>query len=82
MAIIHVNSHTIRANQKLPVNERKPPLSIRRTRSAKAEAVWWADIHDKDGKIVATVTYQPEKPLSCGARVWIETKYPVSQDPF
>lgn len=26
-----------------------------------------------DGKIVASVVYRPDKPLSCGARVWIET---------
>ncbi len=28
---------------------------------------------DKDGNIVASVVYSPDKPLSCGARVWIET---------
>lgn len=25
------------------------------------------------GEVVARVVYSPDKPLSCGARVWIET---------
>ena len=29
---------------------------------------------DKDGDEVATIVYSPDKPLSCGARVWIETR--------
>jgi len=32
---------------------------------------------DKDGNEVARIVYQPEKPLSCGARVWIETQLEV-----
>jgi hypothetical protein len=27
--------------------------------------------------VVARVVYQPDKPLSCGARVWIETDHAV-----
>jgi hypothetical protein len=30
-----------------------------------------------DGKVVARVVYSPDKPLSCGARVWIETEADV-----
>ena len=30
-------------------------------------------IRDKDGNEVARVVYRPHKPLSCGARCWIET---------
>ena len=73
MSIIHVNSHTIRSNQK--TGDRKPPLSIRRTRSGKAEPASMVGIFDKDGALVGTVVYQPEHPLQCGARVWIETTY-------
>ena len=28
----------------------------------------------------STVIYSPDKPLSCGARVWIETEAPVTVD--
>ena len=28
----------------------------------------------KHGKEVARVVYSPHKPLSCGARVWVETQ--------
>ena len=31
-------------------------------------------IFDENGKEAARVVYRPDKPLSCGARVWIETK--------
>lgn len=30
-----------------------------------------------DGQVVATVVYRPDKPLSCGAKVWIETEKEV-----
>ena len=33
-----------------------------------------AVLYDKNNNPVATVIYRPEKPLSCGARVWIETQ--------
>jgi len=32
-----------------------------------------AVIYGQDGKEAAKVVYSPEKPLSCGAKVWIET---------
>ena len=28
---------------------------------------------DKDGNEIARVVYSPDKPLECGAKVWIET---------
>ena len=36
-----------------------------------------AVIKDKDGVVVAEIKYQPDDPLSCGARVWIETECEV-----
>ena len=35
------------------------------------------DIIDADGEIVASVIYSPDKPLKCGAKVWIETTLQV-----
>jgi hypothetical protein len=36
-----------------------------------------AIIYDKDGEVAAKVIYSPDKPLPCGARVWIETQNKV-----
>jgi hypothetical protein len=61
---IHVNQHKIRANKKHGTNE--PVISIktgnRNTYCNKVEICG-----------PSTVVYSPCKPLSCGARVWIET---------
>ena len=32
-----------------------------------------AVIYGQDGKEAAKIIYSPNKPLSCGAKVWIET---------
>ena len=61
--IVHVNQHVIRRNVK--TGEREPPITVRRGRkTTRAHAV----------EIVgpARVVYSPDKPLSCGARLWIE----------
>jgi hypothetical protein len=65
---IHVNQHLIRRNAKF--NEDAPPLTVKTSRgNYRAHAV------DIDGP--AKVVYRPSSPLSCGARVWIETLAPV-----
>lgn len=74
--IIHVNSNTIKSNRKH--HKVDPPLSVRRSRSAKAVYCDEVLIHDADGQVVAKVVYQPENPLSCGAQVWIDTIHPVT----
>lgn len=61
---VHVNQHVIRANQKS--GERLPPLRVK-TSSANIAAQEIAI----DGP--CRVVYRPDSPLSCGARVWIET---------
>ena len=75
MTIIHVNSNTIRSNKKHGKTE--PPLSIRKTRSARAEYAQEIELRDNAGNVVARVVYQPDTPLSCGAQVWIETDLKV-----
>ena len=71
--IIHVNQHVIRKNLKEPDNI-QPPLTVKtyknNTYASQADIV-------KDGEVVASIIYRPDKPLSCGARVWIETKEEV-----
>jgi hypothetical protein len=36
-----------------------------------------ATILSNDGTEVATIIYSPDKPLPCGAKVWIETELEV-----
>lgn len=61
--IIHVNQHIIRKRE-------ANPLTIKtykdNTKAKEADIV-------VDGKVVASIVYRPHAPLSCGARVWIET---------
>ena len=71
--IIHVNQHIIRRNKKH--NENNPVLTVKTYKSNKYAHT--AEITDNKGKVVARVVYRPEKPLSCGAHVWIETECKV-----
>ena len=69
---IHVNQHNIRANAKgadLPVITVKDYRQNRRANRA--------EIIGPDGSVVAVIVYSPDKPLSCGARVWVETDLEV-----
>jgi len=70
--IIHVNQHNIKANKK---GKKLPVLTCKTYKSNDYanEAV----IYGKDGLIAAKVIYSPDKPLSCGAKVWIETNNKV-----
>ena len=67
--IIHVNQHVIKKNTK--TGERKPVLTCKTYKSN--DYCHEAIIKDAEGNEVARVIYRPDKPLSCGARVWIET---------
>lgn len=64
---LHVNQHVIKANAK---GGDDPPLTVKTTgRNYKAREV------RIDGP--STLVYRPDKPLDCGARVWIETTAPL-----
>lgn len=67
--IIHVNQHKIRANAKHGTSD---PVLTCKTYKSNTYA-HEADILDDNGNVVATIIYRPDSPLSCGARVWIET---------
>ena len=62
--VVHVNQHVIRRNQK--TGERDPVLTVKTYKS---------NTYAKRVRIAGpcVVVYQPDEPLSCGARVWIET---------
>lgn len=68
---IHVNQHHIRHNGK--GNAPLPVLTVKvRGRTLTGDRC------DVLGESV--VVYRPDKPLSCGAKVWIETRAPIVLD--
>ena len=66
---IHVNQHVIRANKK---NEENNPCITVKTGS---ENIYG---HEVTINGPSKVVYSPDKPLSCGAKLWIETTAPVT----
>lgn len=66
--IIHVNQHVIKANAKNGTND--PVLTVKTYKSN-------TYAHDVEIKGPSRVVYSPDKPLSCGAKVWIETEAEV-----
>jgi hypothetical protein len=62
--IIHVNQHVIKANAKNGTND--PVLTVKTYKSN-------TYAHAVDIKGASRVVYSPDKPLSCGAKVWVET---------
>jgi hypothetical protein len=62
--IIHVNQHVIRANNKYGTND--PVLTVKTYKSN-------TYANEVNIKGESKVVYSPQKPLSCGAYVWIET---------
>ena len=71
--IIHVNQHVIKRNTKSGERESVLTCKTYKTNDYAHEAL----IYGQDGKLAAKVIYSPDKPLSCGAKVWIETQNKV-----
>jgi len=65
---IHVNKHIILRNHK--TGEREPTLTVKRGRKN-------TRAHTVDIAGPSRVVYRPDKALSCGASVWIETEAEV-----
>lgn len=61
---IHINQHVIRANAKS--GERNPCITVKTSKSN-------TYYHEVEVLGPSKVVYSPDKPLSCGAKVWIET---------
>jgi len=68
--IIHVNQHAIRRNIKAENPE--PVITVKTYK----DNHYGFCAEFKSGRII----YSPDKPLSCGARLWIETTEPVVLD--
>lgn len=63
--IIHVNQHVIKNNRKN--GSQDPVLTIKTYKENKYA-------HEVEINGPSKVVYSPDKPLSCGAHVWIETQ--------
>jgi hypothetical protein len=61
---IHVNQHKIRSNKKTGANEAVITVKTYKSNDYCHEAII---------KGPSRVIYSPDKPLPCGAKVWIET---------
>ncbi len=71
IARIHVNQHVIKANAKN--GENNPIFTIKQGGSN-------TYAHNVKVKGEMELVYSPDKPLSCGAKVWIETKGNIEVD--
>ena len=68
---IHINMHVIRSNKKNGTND--PVITVKTYKS---------NTYGHEVEILgkSKVVYSPDKPLSCWARVWIETDGEVLVD--
>ena len=62
--IIHVNQHVIKANRKNGVED--PVLTVKTYKENRYA-------HEVEINGPSKIVYAADKPLSCGAHVWIET---------
>jgi len=68
-SIIHVNQHVIKANRKH--GEDNPVLTCKTYK----DNVYAHEVYVEGP---CRIVYRPDKPLSCGAHVWIETEAPIT----
>tara|TARA_R110002050_G_scaffold159849_4_gene289288 strand:- start:619 stop:876 length:258 start_codon:yes stop_codon:yes gene_type:complete len=68
---IHINMHEIRSNKRNGTND---PVITVKTYNSNTYG------YEVDILGASKVVYSPDKPLSCGARVWIETDSEVLVD--
>lgn len=68
---IHVNQHNIRANAK--DGGRRPVVTVKTYKDN-----YYG--HEVTINGPSKVVYRPDKPLSCGAKVWVETSALVQVD--
>ena len=66
---IHVNQHKIRSNKKNNLND--PVITVKTSKSNNYG-------HEVEILGPSKIIYSPDKPLSCGAKVWIETEAEVN----
>jgi hypothetical protein len=69
---IHINQHNIRHNAKNP-DDLLPVVTVKTSKGNTKgySAMFWGE---------CKLVYSPDKPLACGAKVWIETRGKVTVD--
>lgn len=75
--VVHVNQHVIRANRKKGLND---PAITAKTYKANEYGRQAVILCPACGGEAARVIQRMHRPLSCGARVWIETKGEVRME--
>ena len=70
-----MNQHVLKRNTKKGTDD--PVLTVKTYKNN--DYAHEAIIRDANGNEVARVVYRPHKPLSCGARCWIETDTETSE---
>jgi len=71
--VIHINMHKIRANHKH--GKRDPVITVKTYKSNDYGHEVYVDGPCK-------IVYRPDDPLSCGARVWLETDAKIEVSNF
>ena len=75
---LHVDQHAIRHNIHATPEDLKPVFTAKDYKQNRKG--FEAEILDAEGNVIARLVYADgvnRKPLSCGARVWIETQLEV-----
>jgi hypothetical protein len=65
---VHVNRHTLARNRK--TGRHDPAITVKTSRSN-------TYAHEVEIKGPSRVVYRPDKPLACGAVLWVETRSEV-----
>ena len=68
---IHINQHKIKSNKKN--NLKEPVITVKTSKSN----IYASEVEIKGP---SKVIYSPNKPLPCGAKVWIETNEKIVLD--
>jgi len=68
---IHINQHKIKSNKKN--NLKEPVITVKTSKSN----IYASEVEIKGP---SKVIYSPDKPLPCGAKVWIETNEKIVLD--
>lgn len=71
--VIHVNQAMIAHNRKNPKSLAKPPITVQTSKGSIRASNMQIEGNSR-------LIYRPLSPLSCGARLWIETESPVVLD--
>lgn len=69
--VIHINQYRLRDN--IVADRCEPAVTFKFKSGGKATAAHQASIRDASGRELARIVCSPKKPLSCGARAWVET---------